>query len=114
MGLNIGVRVKQQEEGFMRLGCNPKGTLEEISADVREYVESRVPNVSTNDSEKVAYTVHDVELRDGWYVFDVRVRNYGGHLPNGDIEPIFHALLTWASTQFSHEDGIEIRTYWSG
>lgn len=115
MGLNIGVRVRQQEEGYMRTGRNPKGTLEEISDEVRAFVEARVPNVSNLSPSEVAYTVHDVELRDGWYVFDIRPRNYGSHLDQGwDIQPLYHALLVWISDHFDHEDGVEMHTYWAG
>jgi hypothetical protein len=115
MGLNIGVKVKQQREGYMEEGSNPKGTLEEISERVRAFVESKVPNVSTDPDypDIGAYTVHDVELRDGWYVFDCRPGRYGGRMPEGfDTHDITHALVDWVLDNFGSSD-LEMQVYFA-
>ncbi len=111
MGLNVGIKVKQQSEGFMQLGCNPKGTLEEITDDVIRYVEDKVPNVSIHDEGDFAYSVNDVRLYEGWYDFDIRVRSYGGNMVDRSTK-LIQALCCYAVEHFSSDEGIEIRTYW--
>ncbi len=112
MGLNVGIEVKQQEEGFMRLGSNPRGTLAEIGESARSFVKARVPAVDAEGC--AAYEVYDPVLRDGWYRFDARCFGYGAHLPDDGVAQIIAALAAWACYHFSHEEGVEIRTLWAG
>jgi hypothetical protein len=102
MGLNIGFRVKQQLEGYMREGSNPRGTLEEIGQQVRAFIEERVPGGG--------YTVHDPTLHDGWYGFDIRPSHYGSELKDGDTSPLYEALLIWIFHHFGTND-LEITGY---
>lgn len=106
MGLNVGVRVKQQPEGYMQVGNNPKGTLEEIAQRLQDHLEAEMGGGGFN--------VH-VDLRDGWYIFDARVFGYGRDMPEGKSSyDLTGAVVLWAWGQFSDEEGVEMRTYWNG
>jgi hypothetical protein len=109
VGTNIGIYVKRQEEGFMMYGSNPRGSLSEIGESVRTFVSERVPKID----EKAAYSVFDPEIREGWYRFDVRLFVRGEYLPDDGGALILGALAAWACLHFNHEEGVEIRTYWS-
>lgn len=101
MGLNIGVKVKRQEEGFMSYGSNPKGTREEVQEGFDEFLRGKfsvdvfTPTVSLNE-------------RDGVYDFDVRL-DYAWN--NYDSTPMYLAIMEYVLTHFSTNYGIDIQVY---
>lgn len=115
MGTNIGIYVKRQEEGFMMYGSNPRGSLSEIGESARAFVGAQVPR--SDPRGRPAYEVYDPEMREDqaamWYRFDVRLFMHGEYLPDDGGALILGALTAWACLHFSHEEGVEIRTYWS-
>lgn len=131
--MNIGIEVRAQEVGFMRHGSNPRGTLQEIGSDAREYVQARVRRIvpavfergvlleaiaywdaaANGPTDVAAYEVYDPRIEDGWYRFDVRCFSNGRYLPEDGGAQIIGALAAWACLHFNHEEGVVIRTYWS-
>lgn len=106
MGLNIGVRVKRQPEGYMQYGRNPKGTLEEIGARLQAHLEEKMGGNGFGAN---------AELRNDWYTFDIRVSAYGQNLPHEKTSyDLMRELVIWVWEQFSDEEGVEMKTYWVG
>jgi hypothetical protein len=102
MGLNIGVQVKRQEEGFMSNGSNPKGTREEVEEQFDTFLREKFPEDAYNPS---------VCLRtDGVYDFDVRL-DYKWN--NYDSTPMYMAILEFVLKHFSAGYGIDIHVYHS-
>jgi hypothetical protein len=95
MGLNIGVNVKRQEEGYMSSGCNPKGTIAEIEAEFDAFLREKFPDEAFNPS---------VSLRDQEYTFDV----YMGYR---DSRLLHLAILEYVFDHFSDNYGIDMHVY---
>lgn len=109
MGLNIGITVKKQSEGYMQEGSNPKGTIKEIEDRFFEFLNKKFPLggfgggwVSFND-------------KNGEYDFDVRMssysREFSEHYPDADM---YLAITEFIYREFSHHEGVNLKTYWSG
>lgn len=110
MGLNIGIRVKKQIEGYMCEGYNPKGTIDEIEERFFNFLYNKFPKggfgkgwVSFNEMKNE-------------YDFDVSILKYGDLLnKNGyNQKDIYLAITDFIYQNFSHIEGINMTTYWSG
>lgn len=107
MGLNIGIEVKKQTEGYGNDGFNPKGTIEEIEKRFFDYLYDKYP--------LGGFSHGWVSERGGKYDFDLRMSKYGTifkeNYPEADI---YLAITEFIYQEFSHIEGIDMRTYWSG
>lgn len=104
MGLNLGVRVKQQPEGTYQFGRNPKGAPEEIADRLYDHIAARFATEGFGIS---------VELREGWWEFDCRVHGYGRYLrPGVDTYDLHREIILWAWEQFDDSEGVEMKTYY--
>lgn len=108
MGLNIGIRVKRQEEGYMSYGYNPKGTREELEAELWEELAAKFPKATEQFSPSITIT-------DKMYDFDVRFVHYAsGFIEAGYGEDdMYLALLAFALPRFGADYGIDIHVYHS-
>lgn len=117
MGLNIGIHVKRQREGYGEDGMNPKGTPDEIEADFFDFLDKKFP--------KGGYGGGWVDLKQGesylfngkpYYDFDVRMNGYGSNFQNNGytMEQMWLAIAEYIFDHFSHMEGIEMQSYWSG
>ena len=95
MGLNIGVDVKRQEEGYMSSGCNPKGTIAEIEAEFDAFLREKFPEEAFNPS---------VQLRDQEYTFDV-------YMDYRDSSHLYLAICEFVLDHFSVDYGIDMHVY---
>lgn len=111
MGLNIGIHVKKQSEGYGNEGCNPKGSQEEIEDRFFEFLNNRFPKGGFGGG-----WVHTPMEEKGVYDFDVRVFRYGSELEaNGyKVKDMYLAITEFIYENFSHLEGIKLETYWSG
>jgi hypothetical protein len=100
MGLNIGVNVKRQEEGFMSYGSNPKGTPQEIEREFDTFLRGKYPEARMTPS--VCLNADDT------YDFDVRL-DYAWN--NYDSTPMYMAILEYVLKHFSAGYGIDMHIY---
>lgn len=108
MGLNIGIEVKVQADGYGNYGNNPLGTIEEIEQSFFRFLKHKFP--------LGGYGSGWVHLRNDWYDFDVRMFDYGSEFEKRGytMNQMWMAITEYIYSEFSHEHGIEMRTYWSG
>lgn len=108
MGLNIGIYVKKQSEGYMQDGRNPKGTEKEIEERFFKFLNDKFPEGGFGHGWVNA---HGKE-----YDFDIRIFSYGNEIrEHGYNQNDFYlAIVEFIFNEFSHIEGIEMRTYWSG
>lgn len=99
MGLNIGVYVKRQLEGYMSAGTNPKGTVEEINADFDTFLRGKFPDEVFTPS----VTLNE---QDEQYNFDV-------YMDYRDTDLLYMAILDYVLSHFSADYGIDIHVYHS-
>ena len=107
MGLNIGVEVRKQAEGYMCEGSNPRGSIEEIEKDFFAFLSNRFPEGGFGGG----WVSLKPRGKEEWYDFDVRLFGYGKKV---DVSAMYLAITEYIFSHFSHVDGIEMRTYWSG
>lgn len=109
MGLNIGIEVKKQNDSWGCEGSNPHGTIEEIEERFFEFLHNKYPLggfgrgwVSFDDKKQK-------------YDFDVRMFKYSlefsNNYPDADM---YLSIAEFIFKEFSHMEGVEMRTYWSG
>lgn len=108
MGLNIGIEVRKQDEGYMQYGSNPKLEGDELEADFFAFLHTKFPDGGFGGGWVHLTKRHKDEW---WYDFDVRLFNYGEKV---DSAAMYLAITEYIYKHFSHVDGIEMRTYWSG
>lgn len=108
MGLNIGIEVRKQPEEYMSHGCNPKGDLLDVEEGFFAFLHTKFPDGGFGKG-----WVSLRRERDGaeWYDFDVRLFGYGSQI---DSDTMYLAITEYIYQHFSHVEGIEMRTYWSG
>lgn len=113
MGLNIGIEVSRQSEVYMCEGSNPRGTIEEIEQSFFRFLNHKFPLGGFGGGW--------VSLRKDYkgiekYDFDIRMFKYGSEFQeNGyKMEQMWMAMTEYIYGEFSHMEGIEMRTYWSG
>lgn len=116
MGLNIGIRVKKQDDGWGNFGHNPLngiGSIEEVEKSFMRFLELKFPKGGfCGGWVSLSKWSEDKE----WYDFDVRMHKYGGEFKNNgyEMEQMWLAITEFIYSSFSHEHGIEMETYWSG
>lgn len=110
MGLNIGVEVKKQSEGWGEQGKNPQGTIQEIENRFFKFLRNKFPKGGFGGGW-VSYSETDKE-----YDFDVKMISYGTKfVENGyHQDRMYLAIVEFIFGEFSHLEGIELKTYWSG
>jgi len=110
MGLNIGIKVKEQDDTYGGEGSNPEGTIEEVEKRFYDFLNERFPKggfgggwVHYNTSTHV-------------YDFDVRMFRYSLEFEDKgyELKDMWLAITEFIYGEFSHLEGIEMRTYWSG
>lgn len=108
MGLNIGITVKKQEEGYYSEGSNPKGTHREIEERFRSHMLASVPALDGTTSLSIT------EAKDA-YDFDVRPSHYGDAFgkAGGEWDEVYLAIFRFILDEFSGAYGIDMRTYHS-
>ena len=108
MGLNIGIEVKKQTEGYGYEGYNPKGTIKEIETRFFEFLNNKFP--------KGGFGEGWVNLDEDGYDFDVRMFRYGSEFEESGhkMDDMWLAITEFVYDNFSHVSGIEMTTYWSG
>ena len=107
MGLNIGIMVKKQREGYGCTGRNPNGTLQETILYLLEHLSGRFPLALDTFG-------CGVELgKDNRYDFDIRFAHYGASfLKQGyTFDAMYLALTEFVLDSFSANDGIEMSLY---
>ena len=107
MGLDLGIEVRVQDDGFMGMGRNPAGTLSEIEERVNLAVREAVPGpVYVDVSINQPPYGHGVR---GEYEFHMRPPN---SVSVEQLDQAQHAILEWIWAEFGHSE-LELRTYWS-
>jgi len=108
MGLNIGIIVKKQTEGYGCDGYNPKGTISEIEKTFFDFLNKKFPKGGFGDGW--------VMMNEKEFDFDVRIFNYGNEIKNNgyELDDFYLAMTEFIYKNFSHLEGIQLRTYWSG
>lgn len=108
MGLNIGIEVLAQTEGYGEYGHNPKGSPEEIERRFFEFLNNKFP--------LGGFCGGWVHFDGKEYDFDVRMSHYSGDfISHGYREnDMYLAITEFIYQEFSHMEGIKLRTYWSG
>jgi|SRR5882672_12972376 len=101
MGLNIGVEVKQQKEGYMSSGHNPNGTIDEIATQFDTFLREKFPGAAFNPG---------VRFRVDKYEFDVYM-DYAWN--NYDSTPMYLAILEFVLSHFSVDYGVDLHVYHS-
>lgn len=107
MGLNIGVCVKKQAEGYMDHGRNPQMGLPELEEDFFRFLNERFPEGGFGPGGVSLSRRHDGEE---WFDFDVRPARYGSDC---DVDALYLAIVEYVFGQFSHSEGIVMETYHS-
>ena len=101
MGLNIGVSVKKQEEGYMSYGSNPKGTREEVEDKFNTFLREKFPNDAFNPTVSLSQEEYTLDVR-----LDYQWNNY-------DSTPMYLAILEFVLAHFSVDYGIDLHVYHS-
>lgn len=104
MGLNIGIEVKKQVEGYGYTGYNPKGTRAEIEERFFAFLDKKFPDDDGFGRGWVMFKEKEQK-----YDFDVRLAYDWNHY---DCTPMFLAIAEFIYNEFSY-DGLEMRTYHS-
>lgn len=108
MGLNIGIRVEKQEEGYMIDGRNPKGSIKNIEKRFFDFLHKKFPLGGFGGGWVNLY-------KDG-YDFDVRMFSYASLFQDNGYtqDEMYLAIAEFIFKEFSHIAGIKMQTYWSG
>ena len=106
MGLNIVVRVKRQREEYMSYGCNPKGTKEEIEAQLYAELLEKFPKAEGEFALTVYANTEEFD-------FDIRFGHYadGFNKAGYEEQEVYLALLDFVLAHFSADYGIDIHVY---
>lgn len=109
MGLNIGIRVLAQDEGFMSHGSNPKGTMEEVDSRFFDFLNAKFPQGGFGRGG-----VSKSKRYDGkeWWDFDVRMASYSSEF--GDKNEMYVAIFEFIVGEFGVVDGLDTQAYWNG
>ena len=107
MGLNIGIEVKHQREGYGEYGHNPKLDLKDLEQEFFAHLRKRFP--------KGGYGGGWVSVDEDVYDFDVRMFQYGQVFEENGyaFDDMYSAIFDFVLKHFSDHE-IEARTYWSG
>ena len=111
MGLNIGIHVKKQDQGYMLDGFNPKGTIEEIEERFFSALNKKFPKGGfTHGWVLLKSNRYNNDLE---YDFDLRIINHGSVLAeNGHtFDNLYLAITEFIYNEFSHIEGIKLSTY---
>jgi hypothetical protein len=109
MGLNIGIKVKKQQDGWGSEGRNPKGSIDDIEKYFSDFLYKKFP-LGGFGNISVSYDKESEE-----YCFDVRMFKYSSEFDeNYPDANIYLAITEYIYHEFSHIEGIKLKTYWSG
>lgn len=116
MGKIIGIVVKKQQgESYLHPGY-PRKPIDELAEQFRAFLQARFPLAQGDYGASVQKNIihgddYDMEFwiqpyKYGEY-FDLR-----GYGDNNDV--LYLAMVEFIFSKFSHIEGIEMKTFWSG
>lgn len=109
MGLNIGIEVKKQNDSYGNDGRNPKVEIAKLEDEFFEFLHNKFP-LGGFGKGWVSFNERENE-----YDFDVRMFSYSSEFnKNYPDTDMFLAITEFIYKEFSHLEGIKLRTYWSG
>lgn len=107
MGLNIGIEVKRQRDGYGDYGRNPELGSKDLEQEFFAHLRERFP--------KGGFGGGWVNVGKEVYDFDVRMFRWGSEFESSGyaITDMYSAIFEFVLKHFSYHE-IEARTYWSG